>query len=60
MGIEAADNHGTYIDGFAAPQDEEHPEMWAAKLVLEMMPKWSWVADWHIRDETYALALRVP
>jgi hypothetical protein len=32
--------HGTYIDGFAAPQEAEHPDMWAAKLVLEMTPKW--------------------
>jgi three-Cys-motif partner protein len=33
-------HHGTYIDGFAAPQDTAHPDMWAAKLVLEMVPKW--------------------
>src|SRR5271168_1463509 len=33
-------HHGTYIDGFAAPQEYDHPDMWAAKLVLEMMPKW--------------------
>jgi hypothetical protein len=33
-------HHGTYIDGFAAPQEYDHPEMWAAKLVLEMKPKW--------------------
>jgi len=41
-------HHGTYIDGFAAPQDETHPDMWAAKLVLEMMPKWFhdfWLCD---------------
>jgi three-Cys-motif partner protein len=41
-------HHGTYIDGFAAPQDEDHPDMWAAKLVLEMMPKWFhdfWLCD---------------
>lgn len=32
--------HGTYIDGFAAPQDADHSdETWAAKLVLEMEPK---------------------
>jgi hypothetical protein len=31
--------HGTYIDGFAAPQDGNHLETWAAKLVLEMEPK---------------------
>jgi three-Cys-motif partner protein len=37
-------HHGTYIDGFAGPQEpdvEEHwPDMWAAKLVLESEPKW--------------------
>jgi len=41
-------HHGTYIDGFAAPQEDEHPEMWAAKLVLEMRPKWFrdfWLCD---------------
>ena len=32
--------HGNYIDGFAGPQQPEHPEMWAAKLVLESEPKW--------------------
>lgn len=31
--------HGTYIDGFAAPQESDHPEMWSAKLVLENNPK---------------------
>ncbi len=32
--------HGTYIDGFAGPQQPDRPEMWAAKLVLEIEPKW--------------------
>jgi three-Cys-motif partner protein len=32
--------HGTYIDGFAAPQYENHQHAWAAKLVLEMQPYW--------------------
>jgi hypothetical protein len=27
--------HGTYIDGFAGPQDTDRPESWAARLVLE-------------------------
>ena len=31
--------HGTYIDGFAGPQNSDKPEMWAAKLVLESEPK---------------------
>lgn len=41
-------HHGTYIDGFAAPQESEHPDMWSAKLVLEMTPKWFrnfWLCD---------------
>lgn len=32
--------HGTYIDGFAGPQEVESPDMWAAKLVLESSPRW--------------------
>ncbi len=32
--------HGTYIDGFAGPQEPDKPEMWAAKLVLENEPRW--------------------
>ena len=33
-------HHGTYMDGFAAPQDAGHSDKtWAAKLVLEMEPK---------------------
>lgn len=31
--------HGTYIDAFAGQQNE-HPDMWAAKLVLESQPRW--------------------
>lgn len=41
-------HHGTYIDGFAAPQETDHSEMWAAKRVLEMTPKWFrnfWLCD---------------
>ena len=30
--------HGTYIDGFAGPQEKDEPSMWAAKLVLEISP----------------------
>lgn len=30
--------HGTYMDGFAGPQQPDKPEMWAAKLVLESHP----------------------
>jgi len=32
--------HGTYIDGFAGPQDPEKSETWAARLVLETQPRW--------------------
>ena len=41
-------HHGTYIDGFAAPQDADFPDTWAAKLVLEMQPRWFrdfWLCD---------------
>jgi len=31
--------HGTYIDGFAGPQQPDKPEMWSAKLVLESKPR---------------------
>lgn len=33
-------HHGTYIDCFAGPQQPGMPEMWAAKLVLEVQPRW--------------------
>jgi three-Cys-motif partner protein len=32
--------HGTYIDGFAGPQEVDRPDMWSAKLVLESEPRW--------------------
>lgn len=32
--------HGTYIDGFAGPQDPEHEDKWSAKLVVESRPRW--------------------
>ena len=32
--------HGTYIDGFAGPQQPDLPESWAAKLVSESEPRW--------------------
>lgn len=31
--------HGTYIDGFAGPQEERQTDSWAAKLVLESEPR---------------------
>jgi three-Cys-motif partner protein len=30
--------HGNYIDGFAGPQEDGAPGMWAAKLALELRP----------------------
>src|SRR5664279_4687385 len=33
-------HHGTYIDGFAGPQQPNMPETWGAKLVLESEPMW--------------------
>jgi three-Cys-motif partner protein len=38
--FELITKHETYIDGFAGPQRADRPEMWAAKLVLEIEPKW--------------------
>lgn len=32
--------HGTYIDGFAGPQQPDEPEMWTASRVLESEPRW--------------------
>jgi hypothetical protein len=32
--------HGTYIDGFAGPQETDLPDMWSAKMVLESEPRW--------------------
>jgi three-Cys-motif partner protein len=46
--FEFVTHHGTYLDGFAAPQESAHPNMWAANLVLEMEPKWFrefWLCD---------------
>jgi three-Cys-motif partner protein len=31
---------GTYIDGFAGPQEPDHEDMWSAKLVVESRPRW--------------------
>lgn len=36
--FELVTKHGTYIDGFAGPQEPDKPTMWAAKLVLELRP----------------------
>lgn len=33
-------HHGAYIDGFAAPKEPDHPDTWAANLVLSSEPRW--------------------
>jgi len=33
-------HHGTYIDGFAGPQNLLQPDSWAAGLVLSLQPLW--------------------
>ena len=33
-------HHGTYIDGFAGPQNLEVPDGWTAKRVVESRPRW--------------------
>ncbi len=38
--FEMVTHHGTYIDGFAGPQRDDKHDMWSAKLVLEMKPRW--------------------
>ena len=40
--------HGTYIDGFAGPQEEKICSTWAARLVLESEPKW--MRHFHLCD----------
>jgi three-Cys-motif partner protein len=40
--------HGTYIDGFAGPQQECETDSWAAKLVLESEPRW--LRHFHLCD----------
>ena len=40
--------HGTYIDGFAGPQEERMCDTWAAKAVIESEPKW--MRHFHLCD----------
>ena len=42
-------HHGTYIDGFAGPQEEKLCDTWAAKLVIESEPRW--MRHFHLCDE---------
>jgi three-Cys-motif partner protein len=39
---------GIYLDGFAGPQDPEHSDSWAAKLVMESEPRW--LQEFHLFD----------
>lgn len=41
-------HHGTYIDGFAGPQEEHESDCWAAKLVLNSEPRW--LRHFHLCD----------
>src|SRR4051794_3458270 len=40
--------HGTYIDGFAGPQEEKLCKTWAARLVIESEPRW--MRHFHLCD----------
>ena len=51
--------HGTYIDGFAGPQDPDNPNSWAAKLVLESEPQWFRHFYFYDSDPRQVDALRV-
>lgn len=50
--------HGTYIDGFAGPQEPDKPEMWAAKLVLDNEPKWMRHFYFYELDRKKVIALK--
>jgi len=49
--------HGTYIDGFAGPQQECETESWAAKLVMENEPKR--IRHFHLCDSNPAQIVRL-
>jgi three-Cys-motif partner protein len=49
--------HGTYIDGFAGPQEECESDAWSAKLVLESEPQW--IKHFHLCDATKAQISRL-
>jgi three-Cys-motif partner protein len=49
--------HGTYIDGFAGPQEECETESWAAKLVLANRPRW--IRHFHLCDASRAQVERL-
>jgi three-Cys-motif partner protein len=45
-------HHGTYVDGFAGPQEEKMCDTWAARLVIESDPKW--MRHFHLCDEKHS------
>ena len=51
--------HGTYIDAFSGPQEEENdkPGMWSAKLVLESVPRW--FRNFHLFEKSDAQVERI-
>lgn len=49
--------HGTYIDGFAGPQDVKHQENWSAKLVIESRPRW--MRQIHLFEKSRAQVARL-
>jgi len=49
--------HGTYIDGFAGPQEECETESWSAKLVLESEPRW--IRHFHLCDRKASQVARL-
>ncbi len=53
--------HGTYIDGFAAPQNDQFKDMWAAKKAVELEPTWLrhfWLCDQNATGVRYLEQLR--
>jgi three-Cys-motif partner protein len=49
--------HGTYIDGFAGPQEECETDSWSAKLVLGSEPQW--IKHFHLCDQKRAQIARL-
>lgn len=49
--------HGTYIDGFAGPQEECETDSWTAKLVLASEPQW--IKHFHLCDQKKAQVERL-
>ena len=49
--------HGTYIDGFAGPQEECETNSWPAKLVLASEPQW--IKHFHLCDQNKVQIVRL-